>query len=535
MSATAYDVIVIGAGANGLVAAARLGKAGLRVLLIERDETLGGQGRLMEFAPGFRAAPLGLDPGWLPPSVARGLGLEGLAGGAGGAGAGITVAVQPGTFLSLPHDTARAAEAIAVHSRADAEKWPVFTAQLRRLAGFLETLYQTPAPDISASSLGELLPLVSLGRKFRALGSRDMVEFLRTLPLSVWELLDDWFECAPLKAAVAAGGIQDHQQGPRSGGTGFVLLHHLVGAPQGSVRGRVPWSGGPDAFTLAAERAARGAGVTIRTGAGVARISVQDDVVTGVVLENGEEIAAPTVLSTTNPARTLLEWVDPVWFDPDFLLAVRNIRHRGCTAIVLYALEKLPEIPGLASTDALAGTVSLTPTVVALEKAADAAKYGRVSEQPHVEISMPTLLWPDLATGGRHVLVARAQYAPYRLREGGTWDGPRCDALAKSVTAAIEAVAPCFTSRIAAQVTLSPRDLEERFGLREGAASQGELGLDQILFMRPAAGWGGHTTPIPGLYLGGAGNHPGPGVLGGAGWLSAQRILGDRRHRQGTA
>jgi phytoene dehydrogenase-like protein len=183
----------------------------------------------------------------------------------------------------------------------------------------------------------------------------------------------------------------------------------------------------------------------------------------------------------------------------------------------------------LKSADALAGVLSLTPTVAALEKAADAAKYGTVSDRPHVEITVPTLLASNLATGDSHVMVARAQYAPHRLRDGAAWDGARRDALAKSVTAAIEAVSPCFTSRILHQVTLTPRDLEEKFGLREGAASQGELGLDQILFMRPIAGWGNHRTPIDGVYLGGAGSHPGPGILGGAGWLAAQRILGDRR------
>jgi phytoene dehydrogenase-like protein len=530
---TGYDVAVIGAGANGLVAAAALAKAGRRTLLLERDTALGGQGRVVEFTPGFRAAPLALDPGWLPDSIARELGFGGLERSA--ADTGLTVAVERGAFLTLSRDPGRAAEAIGAHSRADAAKWAAFTALLRRLAGFLEELYQTPAPDISASSLGELLPLFGLARRFRSLGRHDMVEFLRTLPLSAWELLDDWFESAPLKAAVAAGAIQDHQQGPRSGGTGFVLLHYLVGAPAGVVRGRSPWRQGPAAFTDAAERAARGARVEIRTGSGVARILVKDESVTGVVLESGEEIAVRTVLSTGNPSRTLTEWVDPVWLDPEFMHAVGNIRHRGCTAIVLYALESLPELPGLASKDALAGIVSLTPSIPLLESAADAAKYGEVSDRPHVEITVPTLLWPELAPEGRHVLVARVQYAPYRLRGGAAWDATAREALAARVTVAIESVAPGFRSRVLQRVAWSPRDLEERFGLREGAAAQGELGLDQILFMRPVAGWGNHRTPIAGLYLGGAGSHPGPGVLGGAGWLAAQRILGDRRRTSGKS
>ena len=530
MSGPAFDVVVIGGGANGLVAATRLGKAGLRVLLLEGGESLGGQGRLVELAPGFRAAPLGTDPGWLPPSIARGLGLEGLE--RAPIDAALTAITESGAALTLSSDARKAAEAIRVHSASDAAKWPGFTARLRALAGFLETLYQTPAPDVDASSPNELLAMLQLGRKYRALGHVNMIEFLRTLPLSVWELLDDWFESAPLKAAVAPGGIQDHQQGPRSGGTGFVLLHHLVGAPAGSVRGRVPWREGPDAFTAAAERAARACGVTIRTGATVARVQVQDDAVSGVVLQGGEEIATRCVLSTANPARTMLDWIDPVWLDPEFMAAIGNIRFRGCTAIVAYALDALPAVRGLASADALAGTVSLTPSVVALEKAADAAKYGTVSERPHVEFTVPSVVWPDLAPSGKHVLVARAQYAPYRLRDGLKWHAARRDALADVVTAAIEAAAPGFRSRVLHRVAWSPLELETQFGLREGAASQGELGLDQILFMRPVAGWGRHSTPIAGLYMGGAGSHPGPGVLGGAGWLAAKRLLDDRKRSQ---
>ncbi|MGH7682112.1 MAG: phytoene desaturase family protein, partial [Candidatus Eiseniibacteriota bacterium] len=406
---------------------------------------------------------------------------------------------------------------------------------LRSLAGFLETLYQTPAPDVDASTLDELLAMLQLGRKFRALGHTNMIEVLRTLPLSVWELLDDWFECGPLKAAVATTGILDHQQGPRSGGTGYVLLHHLAGAPAGSVRGRVPWRQGPGAFTDAAERVARASGVTLRTSARVARISIESDAVTGVCLEGGEEIAARAVLSTANPRTTLLDMIDTVWLDPEFMAELQNIRFRGCAAVVAYALDAPPDVRGLASKEAFAGTVSLTGSVVALEKAADAAKYGAVSEHPHVEFTVPTLIWPDLAPNGKHIAIARAQYAPYRLRDGAAWDTARRDSLADAVTAAIEAAAPGFRSRVLHRRAWSPADMEREFGLREGAASQGELGLDQILFMRPVAGWGRHTTPIEGLYLGGAGSHPGPGILGGAGWLAAQRLLEDRKRSQRVA
>jgi phytoene dehydrogenase-like protein len=531
VTTSAYDVVVIGGGSNGLVAAARLAKAGRRVLLVERADAAGGKARLAEFAPGFRAAPLALDPGWLPERIARGLGMAPPA--KVRTGASLAAAVEPGSFLHLPSDAARASESIRAHSPKDAEKWPAFTARLRALAQFLEALNQLPAPDIDSSSLGELLPLLGVGRKFRALGRGGMVELLRTLPLSVAELAEDELDFGPLRAAVATAGICDHPQGPRSGGTGFVLLHQLLGAPAGAIRGRVPWQDGPDAFTRAAEAAARKLGATIRTGAAVVRIDVGAHRTRGVVLENGETIAAPSVLSTSNAAHTLLDLVDPVWLDPEFLHAVRNIRHRGCTAFVLYALDALPEFPGL-SNDALAGLVSLTPSVALLERAADAAKYGEIPPRPHVEISVPTLHWPSLAPQGRHVLVARVQSVPYRIRASGGASGadaPLGESLERSVTAAIASASPSFASRVLHRVVWTPMDLETRFALREGAVSHGELGLDQILFMRPVPGWGRHTTPIDGLYLGGAGSHPGPGILGGAGWLATEKWLSDSPDR----
>ena len=229
------------------------------------------------------------------------------------------------------------------------------------------------------------------------------------------------------------------------------------------------------------------------------------------------------MLSTADPARTLLDWVDPVWLDPEFLHAVRNIRHRGCTAFVLYALDALPELPGLAGRAARHRVADARP-----RGARAGGRRGEVRHRlraPHVELTVPTLPGPALAPAGKHVLVARVQYAPYALRDGRTWDDARRDALAETVTATIADAAPGFRVAHAAPRGPVPARSGAEFGLREGAPSHGELALDQILFMRPVAGWGRHATPIDGLYLGGAGTHPGPGILGGAGWLAAGRML----------
>ena len=527
------DSIVIGAGANGLTAAAALARAGLRVLVLEQGDTIAGQAATVEFAPGFGAAPLGLDGGWVPPVVQRGLGLGALE--RVHPATPYTVVVAPGELLPLHADAARAADAIRPHSTADAAGWPGFTAQLRRLAGFLEHVYELPPPDVGVASAREAWPLLGLARKLRGLGREDMTGFLRVMPMSVRQLAEDAFESMAVRTAIAASGVLDLRQGPLSGGTGYVLLHHLVGAQEGALRGRGVWRARPDAFAHAVEQAARTHGVTIRTDAHVERILIEDDAAAGVVLASGEEIRAPRVVSAADPARTLLGMVDPVWLDPELLLALRNIRFRGCTAFVLYALDALPELAGVDDArGALSGVVSLTPDLDTLERAADAAKYGRIPERPHVELSVPSLHWPDLAPAGRHVLLARVQYAPYRLRDGAAWDAARADALADAVTALIEEAAPCFSTRVLHRATLTPRDLEERYGLTEGAATHGELGLDQILFMRPVSGLAHYATPIDGLYLCGAGTHPGPGVAGGPGWLAARRALAHRRVAQAT-
>lgn len=529
MPATTYDAIVIGAGASGLTAAALLGAAGRRVLCVEREATIGGKARLLDLAPGFRA-PIAVDSDGIPASVARALGLP-----ADSVVPPIplTVALDAGGFLALASDVARAAQAIREHSERDAARWPAFTQTLQALAGFLDALYRLPAPDIDTTSIRELPGLLGLGRSFRALGRKNMGELLRVLPLPVQDLLDDWLESEPLKAAVGAGAVRDLRQGPRSGGTSFVLLHYLAGGSLGTVRGR-PWPrSGPDALITAAEAAARARGVTIRTGADVDRILVRDDAVTGVTLTNGEEIGATIVLSTADPARTLLGMIDPVWLDPEFLLAVRNIRFRGCTTIVQYALDRLPDAPGLPNAPgALAGIVSLSGTLDRIEKAYDAAKYGGVSEAPHVEISVPTLRWPHLAPAGKHVLVAKAQFAAYDRRDGVAWDAAESKRVADAIGREIVRVMPAFADVVLHRSLLTPADLERRFAITEGAVSGGEPMLDQILFMRPVAGWARYAMPIAGLYLGGAGTHPGPGLPGASGVLAAERMLADREGRR---
>jgi phytoene dehydrogenase-like protein len=365
----------------------------------------------------------------------------------------------------------------------------------------------------------------------RGLGKREMMELLRVLPMSVQELLDDWFESDALKGTLGASGITSLQQGPRSGGTAFLMLHHHVGNESGVFRARTALEGGTAGLTNALLSAARERGVEIRCCSDVTRILVEDGRATGVLLDGGTEVRSRRVVSSADPRRTMLALADPQYLQPDFVRAVRAIKYRGVSGIVHFALGELPRFSARGANGdgaALGGVISISPSLEHLERAYDDAKYGGVSRHPYLEATIPSLLDPSLAPPGRHVMSVRVQYAPYRLRDGA-WDDARRDSLGELVTRTLADYAPNFPGAVLHREVLTPLDIEQRYALTEGQPDHGQLTLDQILFMRPVPGYARYRTPIDGLYLCGSGAHPGGRVAGGAGRLAATAILEEPR------
>ncbi len=515
--ANGYDVIVIGADLNGLVAAAYLARAGKKVLVLDRHTQPGGPALTAEVFPGFRFNVAQHDAGWLNPTIVKDLdltrhGLELIQ--------TEVTAFEPNSGLTLWRDVTKSAQSIARYSKSDAEKWPAFSAQLIKLSRFLESVYTITPPKITTTHPAEMWSLAMLGRQLRGLGKQDMMEMVRALPMSVHELLYDWFETGALKGVVGAGGITNLMQGPRASGTTLVLLHHLTGA--GAPRAIRTARGGIGSIAQAMAASAMQHGAEIRSNAAVIKIIVKGDQAVGVALASGEEIMARAVVSSADARRTFLEWIGPEYLETTFIRAVQNIRYRGARAKVNLALSELPAFIG-ADESMLRGVISISPDLDYVERAYDDAKYGRVSSQPYLEVTIPTLNDPTLAPAGRHIMSIWMQYAPYHLREG-QWDDTQREALADRVVNTLSNFAPNLKPAILQRQVLTPLDLEVRFDAPEGNLYQGELMLDQFLFMRPVAGWAQYRTPIAGLYLCGAATHPGGGLAGAAGYNAVREI-----------
>jgi phytoene dehydrogenase-like protein len=522
------DVIVIGGGHNGLVAAAYLARAGLKPLVLERSDEVGGGARTGEIAPGFRSPTLAHAIGPLRASIVEDLQLARHGFALLTPDPCVFAPAPDGRALVIHRDERRTAEAIARFSARDAARWPGFAATLGALAGCLRSILESTPPSVNRPEGRDLWSWLMAGRRFRALGRANGFRLLRYMPMAVADLAGEWFETDLLRATVAARGVFGTRLGPRSAGTGANLLLAAAWdpAPAGSGMSAL---GGPGGLARTLADAARAAGAWIRVETEVARILVRDGAVAGVALTTGEEIFARAVVSNADPKRTLLGLVDPDALTPEFADDIRHYRCEGATAKLNLALDALPRFTAVTSGEPaerlLGGRIHIGPSLDYLDRAFDAAKYGRISDDPYLDVTIPSLLDASLAPPGKHVMSIVAHCAPFRLR-AGDWTKER-ETLADRVMRTLTTYAPDLPSLVRHLQVITPVDLEERFGLTGGHIHHGEPALDQLFVARPVFGWARYRTPVKGLYLCGAGTHPGGGITGAPGANAAREILKD--------
>jgi phytoene dehydrogenase-like protein len=533
-TSTPYDAIVVGGGHNGLVTAAYLGKAGLRTVLLERRETVGGAAGTSELAPGVRVPTLAHTVGRLRPSIVRDLDLKRHGLSLVGPEARVFAPGPDGDAVVLWGDVAKTAEGLRARSAADAGRYADFDRLVRSLSGFLGELAGQAPPDIASPGLGDALAGLRLGRTFRGLGRHDGRTITRVLPMAIADFVAESFETDAVRAAIAWRGIQYTAMGPWSAGTTAVLLADSAGNDGGAAGQTVYARGGPGALAASLELAAREAGVEIRTGAEVAAITSRDGRATGVALAAGEELTARAVVAGIDPKRALTRLVDPVAVGPSLLWRAGNIRTPGTVAKVNLVLAGLPRFTAAGDeTRLIRGRILIAPGIDAMERAHDAAKFGRSSDPPILEATIPSLADPSLvdgATPGTHVMSVIIQGTPYALREG-TWDDAR-EGLGDLVVRTLDAYAPGLAGLVTARQVLTPLDLERDYGLTGGHPMHGEHGLDQFYLWRPLLGHARYRLALEGLYLAGAGAHPGGGITGQNGQNAAREIIGDLRRRR---
>lgn len=524
-----YDAIIVGAGHNGLVTACYLARAGLRVLVLERRDVVGGACVTEEVFPGFRVSTAAYVNSLFRKAIVRDLRLTGYGFDLLPRDPSSFTPFPDGRSLLLGPDPGLTHQEIAKFSRRDAERYPAYEAMLERVAAFVEpTLTMTP-PDLVRPRLGDYRKLIALGRAFRRLGAAagEAVEILTGAARTI---LDRWFESEQLKATLATDAIIGAMASPSMPGTAYVLFHHVMGETDGK---RGVWGyvrGGMGGLTQALAAAARDLGTEIRCGAEVARILVRDGAVAGVALAAGDEFGAPIVASNADARVTFTRLVDPRLLPGEFVEAVGRISYASASLKINVALAELPSFrarPGTAPGFQHRGTIHICPDQDYIERAYDDAKYGRPSARPVLECTIPSVVDPTVAPPGQHLMSMFVQYAPYALREG-TWDDLR-DSFADRCFDVVEEYAPNFKRSVLARQVLTPLDLERVFNLTGGNIFQGAMIPSQLFSFRPVPGYASYRTPIRGLYLCGAAAHPGGGVMGTPGLNAAREILGRRR------
>ncbi|MFN3548727.1 MAG: phytoene desaturase family protein [Mesorhizobium sp.] len=521
-----WDAIVIGAGHNGLVNACYLQRAGLDVLVLEKNDWIGGAAVSRSLTPGFTYSNCSYVCSLFRPEIMRDLDLprHGLQVIAYEGGAVLT---RDGDFLANYRDHDAHRREFARFSARDAEAYDRYSRDVTRQCRFIQPLLMRTAPDPTSLKPRDLGELLYLGRKFAGLGPSEMAQTIRFWTMSISDFLDEYFETDVIKAYLALSGIIGTALGPMSPGTAYILLHHYMGEVDGSVGAWGYARGGMGAVTQALASSFRASGGTIRTEAEVDRVLVRGGRAEGVVLAGGEELRAGMVVSNADVKRTFLGLVEARDLPEPFLRRVKNFKIRGSSGKVNIALDSMPEFPALPKdSPCLRGDLHFTDSVERMERGYDDWKAGRWSADPFLDVVIPTTLDPTMASPGKHFMSCFVQYCPPKV-EGRDWTDADRDAFGETVISQIADYSPGFRERIVHMEVRTPRELEAEVGLTEGNIFQGELTFDQLLFNRPVPGYAQYRSPIGGLYMCGSSTHPGGGVMGAPGRNAAAEILRD--------
>ena len=523
-----FDAIVVGAGHNGLTAAAYLARAGLRVIVLERRLVIGGACVTEELWPGARVSRASYVVSMLQPKVISDLRLRDFGYRAVPLDPAYA-ALTPEGPIFFHNDPAITSASVAAHSKRDGRVYAGFEELLDRTASFLRPMMLREPPALGSRHPADLVSLLREGGRTAGLKRRDVHDLVRIFTMSVADLLDDWFEHDGLKGSIASTGVVGVWAGPRTPGTAYNLLHHALGEIDGISGGWGQVIGGMGAISTAIARSAEVAGAEIRTGAEVASIDVRDGHVAGVTLADGSELRAPIVASGAHPKTTVLDLAGAENFPDEVARDMRRYRTRGGSVKINMVLSEPPRYEGVGDEQQqmLERTgVNLCPSIDYLERAWQDALAGRPATEPYVEAELPSAIDPTLTDDGRWVMTMFTQYGP---PDSEAWEGDARERYADACIEHLARYAPNVPGAILEREVLAPPDLERIFGLVDGSIFQGEQGLDQMAFMRPSPLLARYATPVEGLYLCGAGTHPGGGVMAAAGHNAAKRILRDRR------
>lgn len=521
-----FDAIVIGGGHNGLVNGAYLARGGLRTLILERRHLVGGAAITEELRPGFWFTTFSYALSLLRPEIIQELDLP-KHGFLPLLMSSRFAPMETGDYLLFTQHHDENLREIARHSAHDADAYEQYSHDLDMVCQAIKPLLDAVPPDLFSDDPEELVALAALGSRLRRLDKRTLHNAVRLLTGSAADFLDDYFESDLLKGFLASSGIIGTKVGPRSPGSGLVLLFHSLGEHDGEFGAWAFHKGGNGGFTQVLARAAEAFGAEIRLESPVERVMTSNGHATGVALTDGTQYTAEVVVSALDPRRTFLELVNPRELPDDLVEDIRRLKFQGTSSKVNFALDGLPRYPALGDRgDMFRGFTNIGPSIDYLERAFDDAKYGWYSQRPYIDCAIQSTIDPDMAPPGKHVMSTFIQYTPYQLRESD-WDAER-ERLGDTVQATLERYFPGFGDLVLQREVVTPLDIERTVGLSEGNIFAGELLAPQMFFFRPAPGWSQYRTPIAGYYQCGSGTHPGGCVMGAPGRLAAGQILRDK-------